>query len=169
VCSKGHGFCVSKRCSIIYPELYAQGFSKNGRRRDRSSRKKVFANRLNMQMETQLSLLWSTPQIVWSIRDWRGSWQMMTRLGCLWTCGVPRGDVIFHWETSRTTTCLDGSHPHRLPPHAEAPAFSWFQSLNSRSAPASQAKPGSILRCFGSFPPPMATRTPPPVGKHRKE
>ena len=29
------------------------------------------------------------------------------RLGCLWTCGVPRGAVIFHWETRRAATCLD--------------------------------------------------------------
>jgi hypothetical protein len=30
-----------------------------------------------------------------------------TRLGYLWTCGVPRGDVIFHWETSRAAACLE--------------------------------------------------------------
>ena len=30
-----------------------------------------------------------------------------TRLGYLWTCGVPRGDVLFHWETSRAATCLE--------------------------------------------------------------
>ena len=30
-----------------------------------------------------------------------------TKLGYLWTCGVPRGDVIFHWETSRAATCLE--------------------------------------------------------------
>jgi hypothetical protein len=30
-----------------------------------------------------------------------------TKLGYLWTCGVPRGDVVFHWETSRAATCLD--------------------------------------------------------------
>jgi transposase len=29
-----------------------------------------------------------------------------TKLGYLWTCGAPRGDVIFHWETSRAATCL---------------------------------------------------------------
>ena len=29
------------------------------------------------------------------------------KLGYLWTCGVPRGDVIFHWETSRAAACLD--------------------------------------------------------------
>jgi hypothetical protein len=30
-----------------------------------------------------------------------------TKLGYLWTCGKPRGDVIFHWETSRAASCLD--------------------------------------------------------------
>jgi transposase len=30
-----------------------------------------------------------------------------TKLGYLWTCGAPRGDVIFHWETSRAASCLD--------------------------------------------------------------
>jgi len=30
-----------------------------------------------------------------------------TKLGYLWTCGVPRGDVVFHWETSRAATCLE--------------------------------------------------------------
>ena len=30
-----------------------------------------------------------------------------TKLGYLWTCGVPRGDAIFHWETSRAATCLE--------------------------------------------------------------
>ncbi len=34
-----------------------------------------------------------------------------TKLGYLWTCGVPRGDVIFHWETSRAATCLDNIIP----------------------------------------------------------
>lgn len=29
-----------------------------------------------------------------------------TKLGYLWTCGAPRGDVVFHWETSRAATCL---------------------------------------------------------------
>ena len=30
-----------------------------------------------------------------------------TKLGYLWTGGVPRGDVIFHGETSRAATCLE--------------------------------------------------------------
>jgi hypothetical protein len=30
-----------------------------------------------------------------------------TKLGYLWTCGVPRGDVVFHWATSRAATCLE--------------------------------------------------------------
>ena len=30
-----------------------------------------------------------------------------TKLGYLWTCGVPRGDVVFHWEVSRAATCLE--------------------------------------------------------------
>lgn len=30
-----------------------------------------------------------------------------TKLGYLWTCSDPRGDVIFHWETSRAATCLE--------------------------------------------------------------
>ena len=34
-----------------------------------------------------------------------------TKLGYLWTCGVPRGDVIFHWETSRAATCLENIIP----------------------------------------------------------
>jgi len=34
-----------------------------------------------------------------------------TKLGYLWTCGVPRGDVIFHWETGRGAACLDNIIP----------------------------------------------------------
>jgi transposase len=34
-----------------------------------------------------------------------------TKLGYLWTCGIPRGDVIFHWESSRAATCLDNIIP----------------------------------------------------------
>jgi transposase len=30
-----------------------------------------------------------------------------TQLGYLWTYGVPRGDVLFHWETSRAAACLE--------------------------------------------------------------
>jgi transposase len=30
-----------------------------------------------------------------------------TKLGYLWTCSQPRGDVIFHWQTSRAASCLD--------------------------------------------------------------
>jgi len=34
-----------------------------------------------------------------------------TKQGYLWTCGAPRGDVIFHWETSRAAMCLDNLIP----------------------------------------------------------
>jgi transposase len=34
-----------------------------------------------------------------------------TKLGYLWTCGVPRGDVLFHWETSRAAACLENIIP----------------------------------------------------------
>ena len=30
-----------------------------------------------------------------------------TGQGYLWTCASPRGDVVFHWETSRAASCLD--------------------------------------------------------------
>ena len=30
-----------------------------------------------------------------------------TKLGYLWTCSAPRGDVVFHWETSRAASCLE--------------------------------------------------------------
>jgi len=30
-----------------------------------------------------------------------------TKLGYLWTCGWPQGDVPFHWEISRAATCLE--------------------------------------------------------------
>ena len=30
-----------------------------------------------------------------------------TKLGHLWTCGAPRGDVVFHWQTSRAAYCLE--------------------------------------------------------------
>jgi len=30
-----------------------------------------------------------------------------TKQGYLWTCSDPRGDVVFHWETSRAATCLE--------------------------------------------------------------
>lgn len=34
-----------------------------------------------------------------------------TKQGYLWTCGVPRGDVLFHWETSRAAACLENIIP----------------------------------------------------------
>ena len=34
-----------------------------------------------------------------------------TKLGYLWTCGAPRGDVIFHWAVSRAATCLENILP----------------------------------------------------------
>jgi transposase len=30
-----------------------------------------------------------------------------TRLGYLWVCAVPGGDVVYHWETSRAAKCLE--------------------------------------------------------------
>ena len=30
-----------------------------------------------------------------------------TKLGYLWTCHAPRGDVVFHWQTSRAACCLE--------------------------------------------------------------
>lgn len=30
-----------------------------------------------------------------------------TKLGYLWTCHAPRGDVVFHWQTSRAASCLE--------------------------------------------------------------
>jgi transposase len=37
-----------------------------------------------------------------------------TKLGYLWACGVPRGDVLFHWEASRAASCLDNIIPRGL-------------------------------------------------------
>jgi len=34
-----------------------------------------------------------------------------TKLGYLWACGLPRGDVLFHWETSRAAACLENLIP----------------------------------------------------------
>jgi transposase len=34
-----------------------------------------------------------------------------TKLGYLWACGVPRGGVVFHWETSRAAACLENIIP----------------------------------------------------------
>jgi transposase len=34
-----------------------------------------------------------------------------TKLGYLWTCGVPRGDVLFHWEIGRGAACLENIIP----------------------------------------------------------
>jgi transposase len=34
-----------------------------------------------------------------------------TGQGYLWTCAVPRGDVVFHWETSRAAECLGNLLP----------------------------------------------------------
>jgi transposase len=30
-----------------------------------------------------------------------------TKRGYLWTCSDPRGDVVFHWETSRAAACME--------------------------------------------------------------
>ena len=43
--------------------------------------------------------------------------QGQTKLGYLWTCGEPRGNVPFHWEFSRGATCLGKHHPRRLSRH----------------------------------------------------
>jgi hypothetical protein len=34
-----------------------------------------------------------------------------TKLGYLWTCAEPRGETVFHWETSRAATCLENIVP----------------------------------------------------------
>ena len=34
-----------------------------------------------------------------------------TKLGYLWTCKDPQGDVVFHWETSRAAACLENIIP----------------------------------------------------------
>jgi transposase len=34
-----------------------------------------------------------------------------TKLGYLWTYGVPKEDVVFHWETSRAAACLENIIP----------------------------------------------------------
>lgn len=34
-----------------------------------------------------------------------------TKLGYLWTCHAPRGDVVFHWRTSRAASCLNNIIP----------------------------------------------------------
>ncbi len=34
-----------------------------------------------------------------------------TKLGYLWTCCQPRGDVIYHWKTSRAAACLENIVP----------------------------------------------------------
>ena len=31
--------------------------------------------------------------------------------GYLWACAKPKGDVIFHWETSRAARCLESILP----------------------------------------------------------
>jgi hypothetical protein len=31
--------------------------------------------------------------------------------GYLWTCAMPRGGVVFHWETSRASACLENIFP----------------------------------------------------------
>jgi len=35
----------------------------------------------------------------------------LTGQGYLWTCAVPHGDVVFHWETSRAAECLGNVLP----------------------------------------------------------
>jgi transposase len=85
-----------------------------------------------------------------------------TRLGYLWTCGVPRGDAIFHWETSRAARAWTTSSP----PTSTAPS-SATATRPTTALPAAAAKPSSWQAawptCAANFTKPA---TPHPKSRH---
>jgi transposase len=66
-----------------------------------------------------------------------------TKLGYLWTCGAPRGDVVFHWETSRAATCLDKIIPVDFSGTIQCDGY---EAYAKRSCPASALCRSGSLR-----------------------
>jgi len=52
-----------------------------------------------------------------------------TKLGYLWVYGVPREDVVFHWETSRAATCLENVLPADFRGIAQCDGYAAYRSF----------------------------------------
>ena len=52
-----------------------------------------------------------------------------TKLGYLWTYGVPKEDVVFHWETSRAATCLENILPVEFRGVAQCDGYQAYRSF----------------------------------------
>jgi transposase len=46
-----------------------------------------------------------------------------TKLGYLWVCKAPRGDVVFHWQTSRAASCLEKIIPLEFAGHLQCDGY----------------------------------------------
>ena len=52
-----------------------------------------------------------------------------TKLGYLWTYGVPKEDVVFHWETSRAAACLENVLPVDFRGIAQCDGYQAYRSF----------------------------------------
>ena len=52
-----------------------------------------------------------------------------TKLGYLWTYGVPKEDVVFHWETSRAASCLENVLPVDFRGIAQCDGYAAYRSF----------------------------------------
>jgi transposase len=59
-----------------------------------------------------------------------------TRLGYLWVCGAPRGEVIFHWETSRAAACLDNLLPEDFRGTVQCDGYEGYDAFARRRGEA---------------------------------
>ena len=52
-----------------------------------------------------------------------------TKLGYLWTYGVPKEDVVFHWEISRAAACLENVLPVNFRGIAQCDGYAAYRSF----------------------------------------
>jgi transposase len=55
-----------------------------------------------------------------------------TKLGYLWTCARPGGDVVFHWQTSRAATCLEAIVPRDWEGQLQSDAYQAYTAFVRR-------------------------------------
>ena len=59
-----------------------------------------------------------------------------TKQGYLWTGSRPRGDVFFHWETSRATACLDRVIPVTFTGTIQCDGYAAYRAFANGRGPA---------------------------------
>ena len=78
-----------------------------------------------------------------------GTWR--TRQGYLWTAGRPKGDVFFHWETSRATACLEKVVPATFTGTIAKRWLRGVSRLRQRTRPERLPWPAAGRMSGGSF------------------